>query len=517
MSLPLLALLWTTAGWSATPNDALRCLRDADLVCAQGVRDELQADDPGSVEALQVEAWTRFHEGRYPAMVTALDALGQKGVRLEDEDNQPFRATAEAALGMEEISGDGVRVRTSPGIDRILQREAVEAMEASRLTYDGLLGGGPSHPVVLDVFPTASRFIAASGLPPEAVNATGVVALSKWTRLLLTSPRALSRGYAWKDTIAHEYIHLVVSYRTRDRAPVWLQEGLAKYLEGHWQQDTGRYLSVHQQSLLADALRNDGFVPFEKFRRSMAYLDSGEEAALAFAQVATMVGYLIETAGEEALPPLLERVGDGESAEAVVADLAGHADFEDFRSGWMGYIGRLPLVQERLAALPVLLDGSGEEADADPILAGNLAMRRYLRLGDLLREAGRPKAALVEYGKAQATAEDEPPSPMLLARKAECWSDMGDTERALDEAQRSVSLYPEFTLAQVVLGRIHLARGEVAQGVAAFQSAHDLNPYDPEVQRALTQGYQELGDAERAQRHLDFSRILATGGSIDAL
>ena len=36
-----------------------------------------------------------------------------------------------------------------------------------------------------------------------------MVALSKWSRLLALSPRALGRGYAWKDTIAHEYVHLV--------------------------------------------------------------------------------------------------------------------------------------------------------------------------------------------------------------------------------------------------------------------------------------------------------------------
>ena len=100
---------------------------------------------------------------------------------------------------------------------------------------DSLFGGGPEHTIVLDIFPTGTRFIGASSLPRDAVQATGVIALSKWTRLLLTSPRALARGYPWKDTVAHEYIHLVVSFRSADRAPVWLQEGLAKYFEGYWE------------------------------------------------------------------------------------------------------------------------------------------------------------------------------------------------------------------------------------------------------------------------------------------
>ena len=94
----------------------------------------------------------------------------------------------------------------------------------------------------------------ASGIPPEAVRTTGVIALSKWSRLLITSPRATAGGYGWMDA-AHEYIHLVVSLRTKDKAPVWLQEGLAKYLENAWREDHGPYLSQQQQTLLAEALK----------------------------------------------------------------------------------------------------------------------------------------------------------------------------------------------------------------------------------------------------------------------
>ena len=60
----------------------------------------------------------------------------------------------------------------------------------------------------------------------------------------------------------------------------------------HWRPN--KVLSVsQQQSLLAQALV-DAFVPFEKFRLSMAYLDGGEEAALAYAQVSTMVDFMVQ-------------------------------------------------------------------------------------------------------------------------------------------------------------------------------------------------------------------------------
>jgi len=414
---------------------------------------------------------------------------------------------------MVEVVSDGTIVRHSPGLDTVLADEAVSTLQASRETYDKLFGGGPDHDIVLDVFPTASRFTAASGLPAEAVRTTGVVALSKWSRLLLTSPRALSRGYAWKDTVAHEYIHLVVAFRSGDRVPVWLQEGLAKHLEPRWRGGQTGYLSVHHQSMLASAIQSGEFVPFEKFQRSMAYLDSSEEAALAFAQVATMVHFLLNQRGDEALPILMDRVRSGETSEAVVADLAGFENFADFREGWKRFIAQLPLIEDRLASLPVVLDGEGSDFAEDPLLSVRADLARFVRVGDLLREAGRPDAALIEYGKAEDP--DDTPSPTLMVRQAACLEMLQRPREALAIAEKGIGLYPEFPLLQVTTGRLREATGQHNQAVPAWQAAHDLNPFNPEVQIALSRLYQMLGDEQRRQRHERYGRILATGGAVD--
>jgi len=514
-----LACLWLVAVSlsggvaEAAVGDVRSCLRRADLACAERAHGKLQDAGADTKDALHAEALLAFHQGRYDDAVTALDALAARGIVLEAEtQGTPFRGTAAAAAGFEEVVGDGVRVRHAPGVDTILADEAVEALEGSREAYDRLFGGGPDHDVVLDLYPTASRFISASGLPPESVQTTGVVALSKWTRLLLTSPRALSRGYGWKDTVAHEYIHLVVSYRTGDRAPVWLQEGLAKQLEGYWRGDRDGILPAHHQSLLAGALASGEFVPFEKFKHSMAYLDSGEEAALAFGQVSTMIRYLIETSGDEVLPGLMRRVREGEDPQQVVAELAGHTSWEDFRQGWLAWLRTLPLIEEQLSTLPVVLDGDGDEFDSDPLLAQNAKLRRLARIGDLLREAGHHRAALVEYGK--AIDPEGPPSPMLLARRAACHEALGELDAALLLTDEGVRLYPEFTLLQVTRGRLLDAMGRGPEALVAWKAAHDLNPYDPAVQRALVEGYGAVGQPELARRHLRYARILATGGAI---
>ena len=514
--LPWLAVAVALAAPGVAAADPLLemevCLDHFDLACAHRVQRSVPASD--AIARDRAELWLAFHEGRYDAAAEALERLEAAGVRVEElERGVPYRPTAEASRGMVEARRDGVVVRYGAGPDRILVEEALDVMEGSRTVYDAVFGDGPDHDIVLDIFPTATRFIAASGLPPESVRTTGVIALSKWTRLLLTSPRALGRGYGWKDTVAHEYIHLVVAYNTQNRAPVWLQEGLAKHLETWWRGDRSGRLDAHAQGLLAEAVRSGEFVPFEKFARSMAYLDSGEEAALAFAQVSTMVQFMLETTGEAGLATLMERVRDGEDAQAVVADLAGYDDFESFRGGWRAWLRTLPLLKEQLASLPVVLDGEGDEFESDPLLRDRPDLARFARLGDLLRQRGFHEAALVEYDK--AADPSQPPSPLLLLRRAECHLALEQPDRALALLQQGVGLYPEFTPLQKSLGRLLAERGDTARAVAALAAAHDLNPYDPEVQRLLTDLYTQVGDTEAARRHRRYGQILATGGVDD--
>lgn len=511
------AALWGVVCWSGLARAgslaaARDCLDHFDLPCAQAELAELQRSAPGSQQTRRVEAWVRFHEGAYGEARSLLEALEAEGVPVsEEEPYTPYGPTAEAAAGLTEVRSGEVRIRHQSGLDTILADQAVDALEAARTTYDGLFGGGPKHPVVLDLYPTANRFIAASGLPPESVRTTNVIALSKWTRLLVTSPRALSRGYGWKDTVAHEYIHLVVAVRTANNAPVWLQEGLAKHLEQHWRGETSGGLDAHAQSILAEAIATDGFVPFEKFRRSMAYLDSSQEAALAFAQVSTMVGFLLENAGEEALPALMDRVRDGEDPNAAFASLAGYPDWSSFLEGWKAWLATLPLVKETLAQVPVVLDGEADEFASDPLFADRPDLARFTRVGDLLRDRGHFEAALVEYGKAEDP--EGPPSPLLLARKAECHLGLGDEAAALREVRTGTRLYPEVPVLQVTLGRILEGQGQLRQAASAYAVAQDINPYNPEVQQALVRLYEALGRTALAQRHERYATILATGGA----
>ena len=100
-------------------------------------------------------------------------------------------------------------------------------------------------------------------LSEQEIERTGTVAVSKWSRIMLTSPRAMRLGYEWQDSLAHELVHYAVAALTHDRAPVWLQEGLGKFLEHRWRAPAGLDLGPSLQHLLAKALQSGKLIGFE--------------------------------------------------------------------------------------------------------------------------------------------------------------------------------------------------------------------------------------------------------------
>ena len=492
-------------------DTAHACLDMSDLQCAIDIRDAELTTHPNDTKVKQLHARTLFYEGRYQEMVEILDALDSAGYGLLENGGFPAHATQAAFLGMTETQGKGVKVRYDPGLDRILMLGAVETLELSSVVYDQIFGGIPNHDLVVDIYPTAQRFIDASGIPPEAVRTTGVIALSKWNRLLLTSPRATAGGYAWRDTAAHEYVHLVVSWRSKDKAPVWLQEGLAKYLEHSWRGEREDYLSVYQQSLLAKALKDNSFVPFEKFALSMAYLDSGEEASLAYAQVATMVAFVQSKAGDAAFPIMMDRLATGEKAEIVVADLAGYKNFADFTAAWKQYVANIPLVKSNLASMPIALDGEGGLYSDDPVLNNREDLAKHVRLGDLLVEKKLYDAAIVEYKKVEKS--EDIVSPNVLARLALCYSYLNKMSLAMTTIERGIGMYPEHAFVLQTAAQLYAKQGQKKKALEMWEQAEEIEPYDIATQQALVDLYQEFSQPENVKRHQEYLKILQIGGA----
>lgn len=113
--------------------------------------------------------------------------------------------------------------------------------------------------------------------------------------------------------LTHEVIHLAVDVIGKGRCPWWLDEGLAVYLS---QELPDEYIMTLEQ-----ALKQDRTFPLAALERPPAGAIDEDLRRLAYAQVADLVAYLVETVGWESLSGALRQCGLREMS-AILGDLS---------------------------------------------------------------------------------------------------------------------------------------------------------------------------------------------------
>lgn len=477
-------------------NQALLQLRLGD---AAARLEEVPARWARDADVLRTRALLSLHRGEYAEAAGAIDDAVT--ARPDDRELASLRelivSTRDATARFVTASSPDGRyvVRHAPGPDAVLVPYALEAMRRSDDALAVELGLRVPGPVRLEIYPGAEALATVSTLTVEAIMTTGTIALCKWDRLMITSPRALVRGYPWMDTISHEYVHLVLSRASRDRAPVWVQEGVAKLLERRWRGDpAAAHLDPAEQGLLSAAAREDRLLPFDRLHPSIALLPSQDDAALAFAQVATFFEGFHRAHGPAGLQGAIARIADGEDAREALAAVGG-APFASLEATWRARVRGLAEPSEPPPAIRALrFRGAGSEDDSSEVAERS---RRFVRLGDLLWDRGRHGAAAAEYQKAHEAAPDDPIVASRLARAA---LSAGDGPRAVAAIERVLARYPEHAPAHAVLAAARLEAGLVPEAREAAREAIRLNPFDPEPHCVLgTAGADEAERTREAQ------------------
>jgi tetratricopeptide (TPR) repeat protein len=326
---------------------------------------------------------------------------------------------------------------------------------------------------------------------------------------MITSPRDLVYGYGWADTVAHEFIHLLVTRKSRNTVPIWLHEGLAKYFEGTWREGAKPELERRSEHLLAKALDDGGLISFEAMSPSMAKLPSQEATATAFAEVFTVIEFLVARGGESAAVRLVDLMGEGRSDRDAVAEVAGLA-WPRFEPAWKGHLrGRGLRRMDDDFDPRLLFKGKDTEADELALLEGEKA-RRFVWLGDRLALKERWRAAAKEYRK----AEDEVGSgtPVVQAKLGRALLALGKLDEAVQALRAPLPVYPDYMLLRVLSGEALLGLGRYGEARDHLEHAIRINPFDPEVHGHLARAYRELGLPELAAREAAAQgRVSSTG------
>ena len=493
-------------GFAKRAQEALD--RATDLLAAQQLEQaaellaSLERSHPDTPAVLFQRSMLLFHQGDYRGAVglssRALEVAGERGTMPQWRALHEIQVATERVVGRfaQAQSDDGrYVVRYEKGKDDVLVAYALDVLADADRALQRIFHSRFPGPVRLEIYPTATTLAEVSPLTVEQIETSGTVALAKWNRLMITSPRALMRGYPWADTITHELVHLYITRITGDQAPVWLQEGTAKLLERSWRkQGAQMLLEPASRALLDKAARANSLLTFEQMHPSIAMLPSQDDAALAFAQVATFMERFVADFGEPGLRAAMAAVNEGMDARKALAEAAA-TPFASLEAGWKNGLphsdsARAPRRLERR-----LLGGSGAVDETRDVVVSDA--RRFLRLGDLLWDRGRVHAAAKEYGKAH---DSDPDDPIVAARLARAALESGDPARAVSALSSQLSRYPTHAPTHAVLGAAHLALGNRDKARERLHEAVLINPFDPQPHCDLARALDSRDGAERERR-----------------
>ena len=128
--------------------------------------------------------------------------------------------------------------------------------------------------------------------------------------------------------LKHELTHSFVGQKSHQRAPTWLQEGVAQWMEGR--------RSTSNAGALIDAAGQGAIPPLGAFEGSWMGL-SGNSASFAYAWSLAVVESIIESGGVSDISRLLERVATAPSTEAAAQETL-HDSYADLQQQTVDYL-----------------------------------------------------------------------------------------------------------------------------------------------------------------------------------
>jgi len=201
-----------------------------------------------------------------------------------------------------------------------LAREVLRTLESHYDAIESELRFSPSDPVGVILY-TKQAFADITNAP-DWVSALNDGRIRVPVQGLTSMTPDLSR------VLKHELTHSFVQQKTHGRAPTWLQEGLAQWMEGK------------RSSVAAAPLVQ---IYEAKQALSLGELESswmkftGNKSSYAYAWALANVEMIIQTTGMADIEELLNRIAAGEAAESACRNVL-HSDYDDLMQATAEYL-----------------------------------------------------------------------------------------------------------------------------------------------------------------------------------
>jgi hypothetical protein len=395
----------------------------------------------------------------------AVSLLSQRSEAVQAEEGRAIADVARgcarvtAATVVEKDDANAVVVRYQDDGDRALTPLVVDTVVKARASLAHDLGVEWKHPMHITVVRDLLSLSAMTGLPYKAAKTTGTVAVAKFGRVTLLSPRASHHGYPFRDTLAHEMTHLAIAMQSWDRAPLWLHEGVARREEVRWR-DVGLFddrPSAESVVLRGIELKLD--LALDKLGPSIAMLPSADAAMVAFAEVTSFIKFFTESSPPEALAKLLVALRSAKDADTALKEVSGET-LAQWDVRWRAQLAKRP--REPLSPM----FGLGTTP------AGLGDSRERSRLAELLLGRDHPTEAVLELDKIPTEMLADPSLRYLRARALEADKNVKQAEALVEDPKLWMASYGP---CWAIRGRLARARADNALAEPSFAEAvaHD--------------------------------------------
>lgn len=478
------------------PDEALQATQNSGL--PKGIRNFLTG-------------WAYHQKGDYKQ---ASQYLGL--VSNEDLSNDSYftnrlkelKTTADQLQSFKVHETENFSIRYQEGRDAVMLNLLPEVLESIYASYADIFDfdRGPTK-IIVELMPDHELFAYASALTREQIETTGTIALCVENRLAILTPRRVAQGYYWPDVIAHEFVHFVLTRLSRDKVPLWMQEGTAKYFETRWENSGPSTLDPSLESALAQVLQSNGrLITTEEMMPSFAALPTAQLARQAYAQTTTMIDYLSKTHGESSVRALVIGLRDhkGNVDRAMKAQIG--VDFKRFQTDWETWLRQQSFKSmDQVKEMGVeLLDSDRPEEQLASLEAESKLHKKHLRLGDLLLERKRYLGALKEYKKIiqPKTALNR----QIVLRLVECYRNLSMHQDIVNLIEQHVPFLEEDTTMLVYQARAYVANNQGAKAEKQLDRALRINPFHPGIYHLLIDLKGETSQA--GKRYKDALSIL---------
>lgn len=366
-----------------------------------------------------------------------------------------------------------------------LAEYALEALEIAYQEIGQILEVFPNEKISVEIYPNPETFSEGTTLPLNIIEKSGTVGVCKFGKLMLLSPEQLPYGYRWLDTLSHEYVHFLIELKSKGFCPLWLHEGIAKYLETRWRFKIPSYLTPGNRTELALALKEDRLIFFSKMEPSLVYLKDQSEIRLAFSQTSHAV-YFMEHLKRDAIPKILQELSKGiikDDAFKIIFKLS----LKEFEEAWKEFLKKEDLALSP-GALPdqMNIKASGDEVEE---MAG-ADTRGLIRLGDRMLLNKIEDAALIQYEKALKL---EPSNPIALTRAAHLYLEQGKKNEGIAYLKTCIKENPNYCPAYLALAEEMIFAKNWQEALKLIKEANAINPFNPQIHQMFGLIYQELG------------------------